>query len=72
MEKEKELNSAAAEIEEEVIKSHKARDLEEQKNELRAKLEAGDIDPSEKQKLMDQVNELERNLSQQMHADRQN
>lgn len=35
MEKEKEINSAAAEIEEEVIKSHKSREIEEKKNDLR-------------------------------------
>lgn len=49
MEKEKELNSAEAEIDEEVNKSHKSRELEEQKELLRKRLEVGQTDPNEKQ-----------------------
>lgn len=49
MEKEKELNSAEAEIDEEVNKSHKSRELEEQKEQLRKRLEVGQSDPNEKQ-----------------------
>ena len=71
MEKEKELNSAEGEIDTEVNKSSKSRELEEQKKALRLKLE-GDVDPSEKEKMMNELNDLEANLSKAMELDRAN
>ena len=72
MEKEKELNSAEGEIDNEVNKSNKSRELEEQKEALRKKLDEGNVDPSEKENLMAQLNDLEASLSAQMEQDRQN
>lgn len=62
MEKEKQLNSAEGEIDNEVNKSIKARELEEQKEALRKKID-DHVDPSEKEKMMAQLNDLEANLS---------
>ena len=62
MEKEKELNSAEGEIDNEVNKSNKSRELEEQKEALRKKID-DHVDPSEKEKLMAQLNDLEASLS---------
>ena len=71
MDKEKELNSAEGEIDNEVNKSNKSRELEEQKEALRKKIDGHD-DPSEKEKLMAQLNDLEASLAAQMDHDRQN
>ena len=71
MDKEKELNSAEGEIDNEVNKSNKSRELEEQKEALRKKIDGHD-DPTEKEKLMAQLNDLEANLAAQMEHDRQN
>jgi len=63
MQKEKELNSAEGEIDTEVNKSNKSRNLEEQKEALRKKLDAdGDVDPSEKNRMMAELNDLEASL----------
>ena len=71
MEKDKELNSAEGEIDTEVNKSSKSRELEEQKKALRLKLE-GDVDPLEKENMMNELNDLEANLSKAMELDRAN
>lgn len=71
MEKEKELNSAEAEIDEEVSKSAKQKQLAEQKEELRKRISA-QADPNEKSQLMAQLNDIENQLAHQMQVDRLN
>ena len=71
MEKEKELNSAEAAIDEEVSKSAKQKQLAEQKEELRKRISA-QADPNEKSQLMAQLNDIENQLAHQMQVDRLN
>ena len=69
--KEKELNGATPEIEEEANKSSKQRKLQDQKEQLRLKLD-GQVDPAEKDRMMAELKECEKNLAAQIAADRAN
>lgn len=61
IEKEKELGAAEAEIDEEALKSHKQREIEEQKDELRKKIDT-QADPSEKERMLATMAGLESDL----------
>ena len=62
------MNSAEAGIDEEVNKSEKTKDLEELREKLKKSIQEA-ADPEEKQRLMDQIAELETNLQKQIAAD---
>ena len=61
IEKEKELGAAEAEIDEEALKSNKQREIEEQKDELRKKIDT-QADPSEKERMLATMAGLESDL----------
>lgn len=58
------MNGAVAEIDEECNKSSKQRQLAEQKEQLRKKLDDGsNVDPAEKDRMMAELSAIEKNLA---------